>query len=358
MIKTTAIKLVNPEPMMVTWDIGRRCNYDCTYCESTRHNNISKHRSLDEMKKVLTFIQQYSNLYNQNQIKINFTGGEPTSNPIFFDFIKYAKKETNYILGLTTNGSFNSKFVDVIDENFDWVTVSYHAETDDRIKKTVIKNIKLLKEKKDKLNVNVMMHVDYWNECVDLCNELKSLNIKFNPRPIGDGNITVKGWFQDADGTVRRTSHEYNEEQQNWYFSFMGITNDFQINKQGTELGRNCCGGRCLQGKVDDQWQPVNLINTNFKDWFCSVNRYFLHIDHETETVYHHQTCQAKFDQKKGSIGSLKNVESIFQYVKKNINKTIICPNSRCGCGMCVPKAKDQKDFDIIRKENIKSISY
>lgn len=28
MIKTTAINLVNPEPMMVTWDTGRRCNYD------------------------------------------------------------------------------------------------------------------------------------------------------------------------------------------------------------------------------------------------------------------------------------------------------------------------------------------
>lgn len=349
MIKTTAIKLVHPETMMVTWDIGRRCNYDCTYCESTRHNNISKHRSKNEMISVLKFIDEYSKIYNQDSVNINFTGGEPTSNPIFFDFIDYVKSTTNFGLGLTTNGTFNSKFLNVIEKNFNWITVSYHAEANPMLKDKVMKNIKLLSEKNIKLNVNVMMHTDYWDECVQVCETLKNLKIKFNPRPIGDGNITIKGWFQDADGSNRRTSHEYSDSQQKWYLTFMGSSEQESNNKkQGTELGRNCCGGRCIEGKVEGQWTPVKLVDTNFKGWYCSVNRYFLHIDHETETVYHHQTCQAKFNNTRGPIGSLKNIEEIFDYARSNLKNIIVCPNNRCGCGMCVPKAKNIDMFNEI----------
>lgn len=345
MIKTIAIKLANPETMMVTWDVGRRCNYNCTYCESTRHNNTSRHRTMPEMIKVLGFIKKYAALYNQENLKINFTGGEPTNNPIFFEFAEYAKRETAFDLGLTTNGAFSSKFIDLIEKNFSWITVSYHAEAAEKLKQSVLNNIKELNKRNIRLQVNVMMHADYWNECVSVCNTLKSLGIKFNPRPIGDGGITIKGWFQDADGTMRRTSHEYSKEQQEWYFSFMGLPVPNSEAKQGTELGRNCCGGRCVQGKVNDQWQDVTLVDTNFKGWYCSVNKYFLHIDHETETVYHHQTCQAKFDNQRGAIGSLSDTEAIIDYAVNNKDNIIICPNNRCGCGMCVPKAKDYNDY-------------
>ena len=348
MIKTTAIKLVKSEPMMVSWDLGRRCNYDCTYCESTRHNNHSKHRTFDELKDTLDFIKKYSTLYGHDKVNVSFTGGEPTANPIFFDFAEYAKSFNSFNLGLTTNGTFSDKLIDRIEKIFSWVVISYHAESNAKLKKRVLENIKLLSSRNIRLSINVMMHVDYWDECVEVCETLKSLGIKFNPRPIGDGNITVKGWFQDADGTVRRTSHEYSKEQQDWYFVSMNSPVLSAEKREGTELGRNCCGGRCMEGKVDNVWQPINLIDTNFKDWYCSVNKYFLHIDNETELVYHHQTCQAKFEKGRGSIGSLKDTESIYSYVEQNKDNTIICPNSRCGCGMCVPKAQDKNEYDSL----------
>ena len=50
MIETTAIRLQNNEPLMVTWDILRRCNLDCTYCESTRHDITSTLPSLEELR--------------------------------------------------------------------------------------------------------------------------------------------------------------------------------------------------------------------------------------------------------------------------------------------------------------------
>jgi len=330
---------------MVTWDIGRRCNYDCSYCEASRHNNSSKHRNLDEMISVLEFVNKYTKIYNCDKININFTGGEPTSNPIFFDFIEYAKTHGNYGLGLTTNGAFSPKFINTIEKHFDWVTVSYHYEANTKLKTNVLENIKELHKRKIKLSVNVMMHVDYWDEAVNVCDQLKELGIKFNPRPIGDGGVTVKGWFVDTNGDMRRTSHEYSPEQQQWYFNFMGLPADSGSTKQGENLGRNCCGGRCMKGKVDDQWIDVKLIDTHFKGWYCSVNKYFLHIDQETGLVYHHQTCQAKFDGTRGSIGNLNDAENILNYARENKNTTIVCPNDRCGCGMCVPKAKELTDY-------------
>lgn len=342
MIKTIAIKSCVPTPMTVTWDLGRRCNYDCTYCEASRHNNYSSHRTLEELKTTLEFVKQYGKIYGHDDVSINFTGGEPTVNPIFFEFAEYCKNN-NVNIGLTSNGAFSTKFVENVINNFEWVTISYHAEADKKLKEMVLNNIKSL-HNRIRLRVNVMMHVDYWDECVSVCKMLGELNIPYNPRPIGDGTIIRKGWFIDSDGTNRRTSHEYNIEQQKWYYNHMGLEYVDNIDKEGNELGRNCCGGRCVMGKIDKEFVQVNLIDTHFKDWYCSVNKYFLHIDNETELVYHHQTCQATFEGK-GSIGSLRDTQNILDYALKNINNIIVCPNDRCGCGMCVPKAKELSEY-------------
>lgn len=347
MIKTTAIRLVKAEPMMVTWDIGRRCNYDCTYCEAAHHNNTSKHRTVDELKVTFDFVQRWTKLYNDKRnistTNINFTGGEPTSNPNFFDFVEYVKAQGNYTLSLTTNGAWSPKFTDRIVKNFFGVTVSYHAEAHPNLKKQVLENIKRLHEAGIWLQVNVMLHAEYWEEVTGVCEQLDELGIKYNPRPIGDGGITRKGWFVDVDGTNRRTSHDYSPEQIEWFYNKMGVKSKPADNKQGTEVGRACCGRRCIEGKVDGEWQEVKLIDTQFKGWSCTVDQYFLHIDQETETVYHHQTCQALHGGKRGPIGQIADADRLILELEERLatGATIICPNDRCGCGMCVPKSKD-----------------
>jgi len=337
MIKTTAVKLAGFERLMVTWDIGRRCNYDCTYCEASRHDLKSPLHTYEELLETFKFVREYTEIYS-DLVNINFTGGEPTVNPAFWKLAEYINNnETRFRLSLTTNGAWHPKNTKRISELFDGITVSYHAEADPILKKQVIENIKLLGKTDLWFQVNVMMHVDYFDECVNLCNELKELGINHNPRPIGDGIVERKGWFIDSDGSNRRTSHDYSDEQKQWYFNYLGVTEPKE--------GRNCCGGRCMQGKVNGEWQDVNFIDTNFKGWYCTVNKYFLHIDQHTGNVYHHQTCQALHDGLRGPIGNLNNIDKILEYAKSNFNKTIVCPNNRCGCGMCVPKAIDIQDL-------------
>jgi MoaA/NifB/PqqE/SkfB family radical SAM enzyme len=361
MIKTTAIDLVNPEPMMVTWDIGRRCNYDCSYCEITRHDNVSPHRSTNELIETFAFIKQWTEMYNSQRAigsttNINFTGGEPTVNPNFWDLVDYIKTQDGFNLSLTTNGAWSPKFTEKIKQRFSGVTVSYHAEAHKNLKAQVLKNIYDLQKTGMWLQVNVMLHVDYWDECVNVYNELIANGISAKPRPIGDGNVARKGWFIDQDGSNRRTSHEYTTEQQEWFWSATGLTKKSTGTSEGESLGRGCCGGRCLVGKVEETWQEVKIVDTNFKDWSCMVDWYFLHIDQQTGLVYHHQTCQALHNNKRGALGHLNDTAQMVNDLAQRLKdpKPIICPNQRCGCGMCVPKAESAEEFNIIWKKNLK----
>jgi organic radical activating enzyme len=349
MEKVSAINLTKTESMLVTWDIGRRCNFDCSYCESTRHNTYSLPTAYESLVETFNFIKKYTNLY-QKTVNLSFTGGEPTVNSRFWDLVNHVKTNSNFEVSLTSNGTWPEKYQQFILNNFVGVTVSWHSEGPEVSKQRAIKNAVELHRAGLWTTVNVMLHTDRWQESVDTYNYLKQQGVKTFPVIIGDGVRERTDWFKDTEGVLRRTSHFYTPEQIEWFWKEKGIvkeTGDKILS--GTNLGRGCCGGRCLTGKVDNEWKSVSLVDNHFKDWFCKVNYYFLHIEEHTRNVFHHQTCQATFTGR-GPIGSLDDTESILVNVEKYLAnpKPIICPNERCGCGTCVPKAKEYVDYLLL----------
>lgn len=357
MVKTQAIRLKNPEPMMVTWDTGKRCNYNCTYCEATRHDNYSQFHSVEEYLETFEFIKQWSKKYNlhrnnpSDHTNLNFTGGEPTLNPNFWILVDEIKKDnSDFRLSLTTNGAWNKKYTEKILKRFSGITVSYHAESNETLKQLVIDNILDLHRSDIWLQVNVMLHAEFFDECVSVYNMLKDKGVAVKPRPIGDGNEARKGWFFDTDGELRKTTHDYNKEQTEWFFQETGVKKNTEC-ASGDEFGRGCCGGRCLEGLVEDKWVPVDFVDTKFKDWYCSVDWYFLHVEQHTGLIYHHQTCQAKLGGKKGPIGNLNEYAKLLSDLDYRLENQdyIACPNQRCGCGMCAPKAKNIDVFNKLK---------
>jgi molybdenum cofactor biosynthesis enzyme MoaA len=182
--------------MMIVWDIGRRCNYDCTYCTLYMHNSWSPHAEIEELKKTMKYIDEYYSVYRSFHkvdfmVTISFTGGEPTVNPYFFDFVKwihetYPKK---YRLSMTTNATWPLDTGEKILKLFNMITVSYHTEAHPTLKEKVVKNILNLQDIGQRFKVNVMMHENeqYFNECVDLMeNVLAPRKISFIPRIIGE----------------------------------------------------------------------------------------------------------------------------------------------------------------------------
>jgi len=56
----------------IEWNIGKRCNYDCSYCPSMIHDNISPHTDINILK---TTVDVLSNL--GTKVRLSLTGGEP-----------------------------------------------------------------------------------------------------------------------------------------------------------------------------------------------------------------------------------------------------------------------------------------
>jgi len=352
MIKTTAIR--NDSDFMVIWDTGKRCNFDCSYCSSNRHTLDSDHAELSDLIATYHFVKQWVWLYDshrknpRSEYNIDFTGGEPTANPEFWNLLKYIKNDDPSVkLGVTSNGSWGEKHLELLIEHIRHATISIHFEEAKIVKNKVLRNIIKL-NKHMSMSVNVMMHIDYWDEMIETCNVLDSEGVKYNLVPIGDSHNDVKTWFADSRGIMRRTAQEYTIEQQQWFFKQKGLPLDTDVKTLGSKLGRSCCGGRCMEAKVDNQWQPVKFINTEFADWYCMVDWFFLHIDQELREVTHHQTCRALRGKQTGVIGSLDNGEQLLQELAQMLSRPIEpirCPNARCGCGMCVPKAAGLQDF-------------
>ena len=120
--------------------------------------------------------------------------------------------------------------------------------------------------------------------------------------------------------------------------------------KLGMKIGRPCCGGRTMCfSKGDESVKGTFSGQREFKGWYCSVNWFFMHIEQQTDSVFHHQTCQAQFGQTRGPIGKLSESDKILEQLENNLKNntmpTIICPKHTCGCGLCAPKSKFKENY-------------
>lgn len=376
------INLLSGKVFQITWDLGRRCNYDCTYCPTTRHDNFSPHASIEELENSVDFVYRYIDLYmkhrTEDRASISFTGGEPTVNPKFIPFVKYLRQQYNekyqndwkLTLTLTTNGAMSEKMANAVIENLSHATVSYHAESSPKLKQQVRDRILQFKKAEDegnfRVNVNVMFHAEHFDECKDLCEFLEENNVKYVPRVIGEERDSKPSF-----------AHKYNDEQLDYMKNYWN-NNTKKLNKEkevskvlsaagkktndtdklGMNIGRPCCGMRNMSLINDKESITSQFVNNrDFKGWSCSVNWFFLHIEQQTDSVFHHQTCQARFDGTRGPLGKLSEGEDILKELEfKLTNKkmeTIICPRQTCGCGLCAPKSKYQDKFIDVVAEHI-----
>ena len=95
---------LEPQLFNVQWDLGRRCNYDCSYCWPTSHNKTDQWVPVEVLKKVVDNIErQYHGL-----MQFNFAGGEPTLHPDFIELCEYIAVD-GHVIHVQTNGTMNVK---------------------------------------------------------------------------------------------------------------------------------------------------------------------------------------------------------------------------------------------------------
>jgi organic radical activating enzyme len=112
-------------PKHILWDIGRWCNYSCSYCWDWVHNKTDPHKKLDVMKRVVD--QVHDNWSGTEMIRWSFGGGEPTVNPDFLPLVEYIKGRGDYVLTVS-NGSRNPEYYAKLARVVDCIQLSVHFE--------------------------------------------------------------------------------------------------------------------------------------------------------------------------------------------------------------------------------------
>ena len=385
--------------IMFGWDLGRRCNYDCSYCPSHRHNNYSPHASIKDLvytfEKLSRYRQVMAEISSINEFTVSITGGEPASNPIFWKFCE----EMNAIdplvkVGITTNGTIPKKQYEKIDQYVQTMTVSYHCEADDKLKKNVVDAILYIHHQTNTyINVNVMFHsnAEYFQECLDLCFLLEDEGVNFVPRIIGED--------QGSEGKVKddKEFHSYTNEQSEIFTTYYeqlknpqaekaSFRNSISVPKIDTspvvqmatrnEIGRPCCGGIAFntlpennykpestpQSRVRDlgtlgpvsyidslDWDETRYLKTSkFKDWSCLVHLFLPHLQQETRMIYAHQTCQANEFGRQGPLCTIETFDAYIDRMASGDIPVMKCPNQVCNCGLCTPKSKHRPIVDAM----------
>ena len=165
------------QSVKVEWNLGKRCNYDCSYCPAVIHDNTSPHTDINILKNAVDELSKINN------IRISFTGGEPCVHPKILDLLEYAKPKVSW-LNVTTNGTRTAEFyIDILDRLINHIVFSVHFEYDyQKVIETVLNVAQHTKNKN--ILVHMMMLPGHLDDVSDACRRLKEAGINYALRPI------------------------------------------------------------------------------------------------------------------------------------------------------------------------------
>lgn len=356
------LKILEPKfatSFQVAWESTLKCNLDCSYC-GDGHDNSTDHPRLDECLKTIDFIVDYLDLYmkikpvEQKSANLNIQGGESIFHPDILKILEYLENKRNrykdwkLYISFITNAVIGKKIWKNIIRNIDYFTISFHAEMLDKQFCMFKENVLYLKESNKNFNISIMMHPNHWNKCLAMIEWCNENNIKFHRRQI------------DHHWTDLRFN--YNKQQTEFLTGKPVVPvgqKIIKIFKNGFDLssyGRECCGGQCLIH--NEETETTYVKGNNFKDWYCSVNQFFLYIRQTTGEIFTNKDCKMNLEGQVAPIGYLNKSNDILKELKNMIETNTLpiikCKKSYCWCGLCAPKAKELHDFNrIIEKYHV-----
>lgn len=277
----------------VEWNLGKRCNYDCSYCPSSIHDNSSLHTDIKILKSAVDKLVSLG-----KPIRISFTGGEPTVHPKFRELIQYCKHVGVTWISVTTNGTLPFEFYASLP--VDQYVFSIHFEYEwMRVVETLRK---LADQTKLKLIGQLMAHHDKMPFVKSVRYVLNSDQIPNTVRRIrwteGDHDL-----FDDM---------RYHPDDLNW------------IKEQDATVQGNCV--------IDDSQiihanDVIKLHLNKYKDWTCYAGIESLMVNWDGEA--HRATCRVG-----GSLGNL--YDGTFEVP----TAPVICDRNFCTCAADIPLTK------------------
>lgn len=277
----------------VEWNLGKRCNYDCSYCPAAIHDNTSPHTDIGILKEAVDKLVALD-----KPIRLSFTGGEPCVHPKFDELVRYSKHKGVKYISVTTNGTRPYEFYASLP--VDQYVFSIHLEYDWRRVFNTLESIS--DQTKIKVIAQIMAHHDYMEAAMQLRARCQLAHIPNTVRRIrwteGDHDL-----FDDM---------RYHPDDLAW------------IKEQEATVQGNCV--------IDDSQiihsnDVIKLHLNQYKGWTCNAGLESLMVNWDGEV--HRATCRVG-----GSLGN------IYEGTFVSPNDPVICTRDWCTCSADIPVTK------------------
>jgi len=374
-----ALDPTNVPAFLLDWELTKLCNLDCSYCSQGidgGHDNSTKHPPLEDCLQTIDFMYQYVDLYmqykkpSQQKVILNVYGGESVFHPNIVEILKACrekydsyKNKWHLTITCTTNGIVGpnqwKKIVELIDE----FSVSYHAEVLPKQQQQYIDNILYLKSQNKRFKCVIMMHNDpeYFADAEKIIQFCRDNEIRYVEKPLD--NVDEQ-WAYSADQFSKLKTFWINSVPNREKDNYQKILNQSAGKDKVSSIntGRPCCGGRKL-GLNNDLKSCVSFVpKQGFRDWYCSVNWFFLFVRQLDGAVYTNKDCRTSTTGQVEPLGNLKNYQKIIDKVKEQFDNRampiIKCIKDICMCGFCSPKADNLQDFKELLDRNLDKEKY
>jgi pyruvate-formate lyase-activating enzyme len=381
MIKSIGFALdpTNVPSFLLDWELTKLCNLDCSYCDvgiDGGHDNSTRHPPLDECLSAIDFMYEYVDLYmqhkklSQRKVILNVYGGESVFHPNIIEILqacreKYSAYKDRWYLTITctTNGIVGpnqwERIVPLVDE----FSVSYHAEVLPKQQQQYLDNVLYLKEQNKRFKCVVMMHNDpvYFAKSEKIVEFCKDNKIRYVEKPLDNPQIQ---WAYTPDQFARLKTFWINavptSKQAKYKNSLDLVGNEDKV--QSISEGRPCCGGRKLSLNNDLTSSVSFVQKQGFRDWYCSVNWFFLFVRQLDGAVFTNKDCKTSTTGRVEPLGNLNNGQAILDQVKTQLDNkampVIQCVKDICMCGFCAPKADNIEDFNKLLIRNLDKEKY
>ena len=283
----------------IEWNLGKRCNYDCSYCPSSIHDNSSPHTDIEILKATVDKLMMLG-----KPIRLSFTGGEPCVHPKFLELVKYCKHVGVTWISVTTNGTLPYEFYAALE--VDQIVFSIHLEFDwKRVFNTTESVVDLTNKK---VIVQIMAHHNYMPAVLQL---------------------RAKCLLSEIPSTVRRI--RWTEGDHDLFDDMRYNLNDLEwLKEQEATVEGNCV----IDGEQIIHANDVIKLHLNkYKGWTCNAGIESLMINWDGDV--HRATCRVG-----GSLGNIYEDNFVVP------SEPVTCNRNFCTCAADIPITKYANNSD------------
>ena len=297
MFKVTS-RWPHQDSIKIEWNLGKRCNYDCSYCPAIIHDNHSPHTDINILESTVDKLCELG-----KPLRISLTGGEPCVHPDIEDLLEYFKRKDISWVNLTTNGTRGYRWYLDNEIFYNHLVFSLHFEQDwTRVFDTILK---FYDSTEREFFVNIMAHHKYMHNVKVVVKKFDEIGIKYAIRRIrwteGDHNV-----FDDM---------RYDGNDLEWILSNDAtVTPNTIIFKDKTE-------------QLYHANDVIKLHLNKYNGWTCNAGIESLMINWDGDV--HRATCRVG-----GSLGNIYEGDFVAP------SESVTCDRNFCTCAADIPLTK------------------